>query len=181
MPNPLSDPLPNHPDLVSKTNPLPNPPPPPPISPHQMDILRAVTAMAWADGQLEPDEIRLILDQFAALYAKSEAEERSIKQNLRAYLGQNIPLDEVIPQLKTKEDRKLVLKLSYMVIQASRRHPGEPNVNLDEAAAYQRLVRLLGLPKEEVEDIEAQVIPPDEVQTGFLQSLAIKLHSLIKI
>lgn len=162
-------------------NPLPNPPAPPPITPHQMDILRAVAAMAWADGQLEPDEIRLMSDQFAVLFAKNAVDERSLKQNLREYFGQNVPLEEVVPQLKNKEDRKLVLKLSYMVIQASRRSPGEPNVNLDEAAAYQRLVRLLELPIEEVEDIEAQVIPPDEVSSGgIIQSLAEKLHSLIK-
>jgi hypothetical protein len=158
-----------------------NPPSPPPINPHQMDILRAVTAMAWADGQLEPDEIRLILDQLAQLFASSEEEQRSLKQNLREYLGQNIPLEEVIPHLKSKEDRKLVLSLGYQVIQASRRQPGEPMVNVDEAAAYQRLKRLLKLPPDDVIDVEEEVIPDLESQEGssIVQTLAAKLHQLI--
>ncbi len=161
---------------------MPTQPSPPPITPHQMAILRAVTAMAWADGQLEPDEIRLMLDQFAMLFAKTEVEQRSLKQSLREYLGQIVPLEEVIPHLQTEVDRKLVLKLSYQVIQASRRSPGEPNVNLDEAAAYQRLIRLLDLSADDVADIEAEVIPSDEAsQGGIIQSLASRLHQLIKI
>lgn len=154
---------------------------PPPINPRQMDILRVVAAMAWADGQLEPDEIRLMLDQFAILFSKSDAEQKQLKQGLREYLGQNIPLEEVIPNLKTEADRKLVLKLAYQVIQASRRSPDEPNVNIDEAAAYQRLVRLLDLPPDEVADIEAEVVPPGEEHSGgIIQALATRLHSLIK-
>ncbi len=159
---------------------MPAQPSPPPITPRQMDILRVVTAMAWADGQLEPDEIKLMLDQFAILFGKSEAEKKSLKQSLREYLGQNIPLEEVIPHLKSTEDKKLVLKLAYQVIQASRRNPDEPRVNLDEAAAYQRLRRLLALPTEEAEDIEAEVVPPDELHHGgIVQALAARLHQLM--
>ena len=94
---------------------------PPPISPRQMDMLRAVAAMAWADGKLEPDEIRLMLDEFATLFATSETERSSLKIQLRDYLGQNIPLEEVIPNVKSVEDRKTILKLGYQVIQASRK------------------------------------------------------------
>jgi hypothetical protein len=157
------------------------PPSPPPINPHQMDILRAVTAMAWADGQLEPDEIRLILDQLAQLFANTEEEQRSLKQNMREYLGQNIPLEEVIPNLKSKDERKLVLSLGYQVIQASRRQPGEPMVNVDEAAAYQRLKRLLKLPPDDVIDVEEEVIPEiaGHENNSIVQNLAAKLHQLI--
>ncbi|MEI6064708.1 MAG: TerB family tellurite resistance protein, partial [Pseudanabaena sp. ELA748] len=135
---------------------------PPPISPRQMDMLRAVAAMAWSDGKLEPDEIRLMLDEFAALFAKSDAERNTLKTSLRDYLGQNIPLEEVVPNIKSIEDRKMTLRLGYQVIQASRRNPNEPMINLDEAAAYQRLVRILDLPSEVVADIEAAIIPPEE-------------------
>ncbi|CAN1210932.1 TerB family tellurite resistance protein [Tumidithrix helvetica PCC 7403] len=159
---------------------MPTQPLPPPINPRQMDILRAVAAMAWADGQLEPDEIRLMLDEFVVLFAKSEAEKPTLKQSLREYFDQNLPLDEIIPQIKRVEDRKLVLRLAYQVIQASRRRPDEPRVNLDEAAAYQRLVRMLDLSADDVADIEASVIPTDETQsTGIIKALAARLHNLI--
>ena len=105
---------------------------PPPISPRQMDMLRAVASMAWADGTLEPDEIRLMLDEFAVLFAKDEAGRDSLKKELKEYLGQNIPLEEVVPSIKSVEDRQMVLRLGYQVIQASRRSPNEPMINLDE-------------------------------------------------
>ena len=155
---------------------------PPPISPRQLDILRAVAAMAWADGKLEPDEIRLMLDEFAVLFSKTDAEQSSLKTRLKEYLGQNIPLEEVVPNIKSIEDRKLTLKLGYQVIQASRRNPDEPLVNLDEAAAYQRLVRILDLPPQVVADIEASIIPPEESQpNGIIKALAFRLHKLLSI
>jgi hypothetical protein len=145
-----------------------------------MDILRAVAAMAWADGKLEPDEIRLMLDEFAVLFAKNETERSSLKTRLRDYLGQNIPLEEVIPNIKSIEDRKLTLRLGYQVIQASRRSPDEPMVNLDEAAAYQRLVRILDLPPEVVANIEASIAPPEDFNpNGIIKALALRFHKLL--
>jgi hypothetical protein len=153
---------------------------PPPISPRQMDMLRAVAAMAWADGKLEPDEIRLMLDEFAMLFAKTEKERSDLKTRLKDYLGQNIPLEEVVPNIKSIEDRKMTLRLGYQVIQASRRNPNEPMINLDEAAAYQRLVRILDLPPEVVADIEASIVPTEESQpNGLIKSLAVRLHKLL--
>ncbi len=153
---------------------------PPPINPRQMDILRAVAAMAWADGKLEPDEIRMMLDEFAVLFAKNETERNSLKTRLRDYLGQNIPLEEVIPNIKSIEDRKLTLRLGYQVIQASRRSPDEPMVNLDEAAAYQRLVRILDLPQEVVANIEASIAPPEDFHpNGIIKALALRFHKLL--
>ncbi|MEI6328278.1 MAG: TerB family tellurite resistance protein [Pseudanabaena sp. ELA645] len=153
---------------------------PPPISPRQMDMLRAVAAMAWADGKLEPDEIRLMLDEFATLFGTSETERSSLKIQLRDYLGQNIPLEEVIPNIKSTEDRKTILKLGYQVIQASRRNPDEPMVNLDEAAAYQRLVRILDLPSDVVTEIEEAIAQTDQSHpNGIIKALASRLHKLL--
>jgi len=153
---------------------------PPPISPRQMDMLRAVSAMAWSDGKLEPNEVRLMLDEFAILFAKTDAERRSLKNRLRDYLEQNIPLEEIVPNIKSIEDRKMTLRLGYLVIQASQRNPNEPKVNLDEAAAYQRLVRILDLPSEVVADIEAAIVPSDEQQpNGIIKALALRLHKLL--
>jgi uncharacterized membrane protein YebE (DUF533 family) len=154
---------------------------PPPISPRQMDMLRAVAAMAWADGTLEPDEIRLMMDEFAILFANSDTERTSLKSHLKEYLGQNIPLEEVIPNIKSIEDRKMTLKLGYQVIQASRRNPDESMVNPDEAAAYQRLVRMLDLPSEVVADIEAAIAPSEEfAPKGIVKAIAAKLHKLLR-
>ncbi len=155
---------------------------PPPITPRQMDILRAVTAMAWADGTLEPDEIHVMLDRLALLFGKTEAQQRELRHTLREYLGQNIPLEEVIPHLQTSDDRKLVLKLAYQVIQASRRHPDEPLINLEEAAAYQRLVRLLDLPPADVREIEAASSLAGEeplYRKGFVDNLVERLHRIL--
>lgn len=153
---------------------------PPPISPRQMDMLRAVAAMAWADGILEPDEIRVMLDEFAVLFAKSETERDSLKSRLKEYLGQNIPLEEVVPHIKSIEDRKMTLRLGYQVIQASRRNPDEPMINLDEAAAYQRLVRILDLPADVVADVEASIVPSEDSHpNGIIKSLASRLHKLL--
>ncbi len=153
---------------------------PPPISPRQMDMLRAVSAMAWADGILEPEEIQMMLDEFAILFAKTDSDRHSLKLQLREYLGQNIPLEEVIPNIQNFEDRKMTLRLGYQVIQSSRRNPDEPMVNLDEAAAYQRLVRILDLPPEVVADIEAAIAPPEQSQSdGIIKTLAFSLHKLL--
>lgn len=153
---------------------------PPPISPRQMDVLRAVSAMAWADGVLEPDEIRLMLDEFAILFAKNDSDRNALKIQLRDYLGQNIPLEEIIPNIKSLEDRKMTLRLGYQVIQASRRNPDEPKINLDEAAAYQRLVRILDLPSEVVTEIESAIAPTEESQpSGIIKSLASTLSRVL--
>ncbi|MDX2255657.1 MAG: TerB family tellurite resistance protein [Pseudanabaenaceae cyanobacterium bins.39] len=154
---------------------------PPPISPRQMDILRAVTAMAWADGTLEPDEIRLMLDEFAVLFAKDEDSRQSLKNRLTEYLSQNVPLEEIIPNIKKVEDREMVLKLGYQVIQSSRRNPNEPMINVDEAAAYQRLVRMLELPVETVAKIERESnTEADNSNIDTAQSLASKLNKIME-
>ncbi|MGA7954131.1 MAG: hypothetical protein WCA07_11495, partial [Gloeobacterales cyanobacterium] len=65
---------------------------PPLITPHQMKLLRAVTAMAWADGQLEPGEEELLVESLAALFAHLPQE--ALKVQLRRFVQQNIPLEE---------------------------------------------------------------------------------------
>jgi uncharacterized membrane protein YebE (DUF533 family) len=129
-------------------------PPSPGISPQEMTLLRAVCSMAWSDGELSAAELDLMVSEFSKLFAQNEAEEEPLRQELRDYVTQNIPLEELVPRIKTEEDRELVLKLSYMVIRASRRHPGEPLINPEEKAAYRRLMELLALPEETITKIE---------------------------
>jgi hypothetical protein len=144
-----------------------------------MDMLRAVAAMAWSDGTLEPDEIQVMLDEFAILFAKTDADCNTLKTRLNEYLGQNIPLEEVVPNIQNNEDRKTTLRLGYQVIQASRRNPDEPMINICEAAAYQRLVKLLDLSPEIVADIESTINAHSQTNE-IVKSLASRLHELIE-
>lgn len=130
-------------------------PPPPSISPQQMNVLRIVCSMAWSDGKLTPEEAELMVDQFLSLFTTDVAQKQSLRQELHDYLGQNIPLEESVPTLKTVEDRELVLKLGYMVIQAGgAAKAGEDVITAGEKAAYRRLVELLGLPENTVQAVE---------------------------
>lgn len=132
-----------------------SPPPPPSISPRQMDLLRIVTSMAWSDGELATEEVDLMLNKFSSLFARGDRQ-LELQQELRDYMMQNIPLEELVPKLETTEEKELVLQLGYEVIACSARTPDEPKINEDEAIAYQKLVNLLDLPEETVKRLEAE-------------------------
>lgn len=129
-------------------------PPAPGISPQEMNLLRVVCSMAWSDGELSTEELDLMLSEFSKLFADSQEEEQHLQHELQDYVTQNIPLEEAVPKLKTEEDRELALKLSYMVIKASRRNPEEALINPDEKAAYRKLMELLDLSDETIKKVE---------------------------
>jgi len=153
-------------------------PPPPSITPRQMNLLRIVTSMAWADGELATEEVNLMLDRFCSLFAPNGGTEQ-MQQELRDYIMQNIPLDELIHQLETQDERELVLQLGYEVISSSSRTPEEPKINTDEAAAYQKLVQLLNLPEDTVKRIGAEASAGDTSE-GIVEKMAQKLEKFIK-
>jgi hypothetical protein len=132
-------------------------PPPPSISPRQMNLLRIVTAMAWSDGDLSVEEVDVMLDRFSQVFTTNEAVQHQLHQELRDYLMQNIPLEELTPQLTSTAEKELVLKLGYEVIAASARVPHESRINEDEAIAYHQLVQALALPDETVQRIKSEV------------------------
>lgn len=154
------------------------PPPPPSISPRQMNLLRIVASMAWADGELATEEVDLMLDRFCRLFA-GDSEQQQMQQELRDYVMQNIPLDESIRQLESQEERELVLQLGYEVIASSSRTPEEPKINAEEAAAYQKLVQLLDLPEDTVKRIEAEA-SATHTSGGVVENIAHKLEQFIK-
>jgi hypothetical protein len=133
-------------------------PPPPSISPRQMNLLRIVASMAWSDSELAAEEVDVMLERFSGIFAADAPQQQQIRQELQDYLMQNIPLEELTPKLQSDDEKELVLKLGYEVIQASSRSPNEAKINADEAAAYQKLVQLLGLPAETVQRIEQEAI-----------------------
>jgi hypothetical protein len=157
------------------------PPPPPSINPRQMNLLRIVASMAWSDGELATEEVDLMLNRFSRLFTASDDPQQlqMVQQELRDYLMQNLPLDELIPQLESQEERELVLQLGYEVIASSSRTPDEPKINAEEAAAYQKLVQLLNLPEEVVKTVEAEAMadPHDE---GIVDKMVRKLQKFMQ-
>ena len=130
---------------------------PPSITPSQMNLLRAVTAMAWSDGSLDREEADLILKLLSSLFSADPSRQQALRQELRDYLMQDIPLEEVIPKLQNVEERELVMWLGYEVMRASSRSPEEAKINQDEVVAYQKLVKLLDLSDDESQSIETSV------------------------
>lgn len=124
------------------------------ITPHQMKLLRAVTAMAWADGQLEPGEEKLLVDSLSALFTHLPQE--SLKVQLRQFVQQNIPLEETVPKIEALEDKKLLVQLSYLVARSSRRTEDEAWVNTEESEAYQKVLHLTHLPHQVINQLEIE-------------------------
>lgn len=157
------------------------PPPPPSITPRQMNLLRAVASMAWSDGQLATEEVDLMLDRFSRLFGTAgTGQQQTLKEELRDYMMQNIPLEELIPLLPSPEERELVLRLGYEVIASSARTPDEPAINAEEAEAYKRLVGLLNLPEDAVKRIEAECQQAAYSHEGLVGQLADKLQEFIQ-
>ncbi len=146
-------------------------PTPPSITPRQMNLLRIVAAMAWSDGHLAAEEVTVMLERLSRIFATDSAQQQALQHELREYLMQHLPLSELVSKLETNAERELVLRLGYEVIYCSARTPDEATINAEEAAAYQTLVQLLGLPPETVQQIEAAVIAetaPPEGLAGWL-------------
>lgn len=156
------------------------PPPPPSITPRQMNLLRIVAAMAWSDGHLASEEVDVMLDKFSSLFSQDAAQQHSLQQELKDYLTQNIPLEELVPKLESPEERELVLQLGYEVIQSSSRTPEEAKINVEEAAAYQKLTSLLDLPPETIERLEAQAIKEANTEEEMVDSLSRQLQEFMQ-
>lgn len=151
-------------------------PPPPSISPRQLTLMRVVASMAWSDGNLATEEVDLMLKRFSGLFAHNAEQQTNLQKELRDYLMQNIPLEESVPHLQSREEREFVLRLGYEVISSSARTPEEALINPDEENAYHRLVDLLNLPPETVQRLEAEAQSADtddsvvETMTQHLQT-----------
>lgn len=145
---------------------LQTPPPPPSISPRQLTLMRIVASMAWSDGNLATEEVDLMLSRFSRLFAVDAERQATLQDELRDYVMQNIPLEELVPKLQSEAERELVLRLGYEVISSSARTPDEALINPEEEDAYNRLVKLLNLPAETVQRLETDAdstTSPDSV------------------
>ena len=127
---------------------------PPPISPRQMNLMRVVLSMAWADDSLEQKEVDTMTERFSQLFATDPKQQAHLQQQLQEYFVQKVPLEEVATKLTTEAEKEVALRLSYEVIKSSRRTPEENAINRAEGEAYQKLLSLLKLPDEVVERAE---------------------------
>ncbi|MEB3210915.1 MAG: urea ABC transporter ATP-binding protein UrtD [Leptolyngbyaceae bacterium] len=122
----------------------------PTLTAEQMTILRVAAAMAWADKNFAPVQQDVILSRLSRHFAPDPEFQDELKQELRDYLAKDIPLEDLVPQLKAKEDKEMALTLGYEVIVSN-------GINEKEAVVYQHLVDLLGLPPERVTQLETDV------------------------
>lgn len=129
---------------------------PPPISPRQMNLLRVVLSMAWADKSLEQKEVETMLNRFSQLFSTDPEQQSTLQQQLQEYFVQDVPLSEAVAKLTTDEEKEVALRLSYEVINASQRTPDEDAINQAESEAYTTLVGLLKLPESTVKRAEQE-------------------------
>lgn len=150
-----------------------------------VNILRVVSAIAWADGNLSEEESDLLINEFnqdlppdpsplifledtpplfSNLLDYPEVSEQlsqrisgelALKEILVEYKYKPIPLPILVDKLKTEEDRCLALKLAYMVMTASS-DESEELVTTEEKKVYRQLVNLLNLKEDLVKEIELQ-------------------------
>jgi urea transport system ATP-binding protein len=121
------------------------------LTAEQMLMLRIAASMAWADRTVAPIQQEVILRHLSQQFAPDADSPAQVQDELRDYLATEIPLEELVPQLQTQDQRELALKLSYAVIRSN-------EINAKEAVLYQHLLNLLDLPPVVVERLETEAL-----------------------
>ena len=131
----------------------------------QLDLLRIVCCVAWADGEVSSEERRLLEKLIAQYFPGSNGSgtEEAASQ-LASWSLDNSIFEEAIQRLKSEEDRVLALKLANMMARVSRRPGDDAAINPEEKALYRRLVDGLGLSETQVQ--EAEWAAEQEVSSG---------------
>ncbi|MEN9250641.1 MAG: hypothetical protein Q6K95_10665 [Gloeomargarita sp. GXS_bins_116] len=122
------------------------------LTPDQELVFQVLAAVAWADERLNPEEIRLLLDQLVTDFAPPKEQEQlwsELYDRLFAYHD----LETLVQQPPPLHHREWLLRLSYLLIQAGQT-PEETAIVPAEKQAYRRLVGWLDLPPETVTQIE---------------------------
>ena len=128
----------------------------------QLDLLRIVCCVAWADGEVSAPERQLLAKLTAEYFlpaAKQEGQDASgaveaAASQLAVWAQDLSVLDEVIPRLRNEEDRLLAIKLAYMMASIGRQPGDSSPINQQEKLAYRRLVEGLGLNEVQVQEAE---------------------------
>jgi hypothetical protein len=148
-----------------------------------LNILRILSALAWADENLSKEEIELLLEQFKEdlpanttpissqeypiftgfnlevspiLLEQMESRinaELTFRKIINSYQDNPIPLADLVSNLETIEDRCLTVKLAYMLISVGY-DPQKHSIHPKEKALYRQLIQLLDLDDDLVQEIE---------------------------
>jgi len=124
------------------------------MTPEQELLLQILAAVAWSDGRLTRQEIRLLLDQLVPEFAGQDmVSQDHLWSELYDRLFAYYDLEELLQKPPPDHHREWLLRLSYLLIQAGA-SPGETAIVPAEQRAYRRLVEWLNLPPEVVDQIE---------------------------
>lgn len=121
-----------------------------------LDLLRILCCVAWADGDFSPEEQDL-LDRLIQRYGIAEGPEgnASVAAGVLAASPESVEaLDRLVPRLSSAEERQLAVKLAYMMMRLGSRGEGDSGINAREKAAYRRLVEAIALPESEIQEAE---------------------------
>jgi uncharacterized tellurite resistance protein B-like protein len=113
------------------------------MTPSEINIVKSLVAVAWADGQMESSEASVVEGLLVGFDA-SETEEREILEWAKTprKLDVDIPVAEM-----TQEDKELLLSNAALLTMADGKR------TTDETAALSALVKVLGM-----SDAEAKAI-----------------------
>jgi len=150
------------------------------ISSGDLDLLRLLCCLAWSDGEVAPEERRLLevlaRRYFMADVALPDAAD-AVAEMVSGAMGVEL-IDELAPRFTSHDDKQLALKLSYMVIRVGRNLGDTSSINERERQAYRRLVEGLGLPQGEVEEAEWAAEQDLKKHTSLFAVLASRFASL---
>lgn len=121
----------------------------------QRALLRIGCWVAWADGDFAAEE-RVLLERLAGrLLVESSGE--AAAEAARALAAETVDgLDpaRLVADLTNRDDRQMAVKLAVMLLAVQRHSAEEAPINPAERQAYRRLLELLELPEQEVEEAE---------------------------
>ncbi len=122
----------------------------------QLTLLKIACSVAWADGEVSPEE-RTLLQTLVARYFPDSSGQGSLEaaaDQLAAWAQDPARLDGLVARLEDEEDRLLALKLGYQMARVGQRPEDSAPINALEKLAYRRLVEGLGLADDQIAEVE---------------------------
>lgn len=123
------------------------------LSRPQAALLRIACWVAWADGEFAEEE-RQLLEQVLARLLPPESEPGLAVFSLAAEPIQPGTLEQVVADLGGVDGRQQAVKLAVQMMGANRRPDDDAAINPAEKGAYRRLLEVLALPEEDVQEAE---------------------------
>lgn len=121
----------------------------------QLDLLQAVSCVAWADGSVDEKERQLLEQLVERLSSDGEQENaRESARHLASWIQTSEQLEAVIPRIRANGDGQLAVKLAHMMAMVSRGPDDQSLINADERLAYRGLVERLELDEDTVQEAE---------------------------